>query len=739
MPTAPGMAFALEIDGLTAPTSVMRFAVSEALSEGSTAEVVVGVTEPVDACALVGKKGALRVSADRDAGRWFHGVVLEAEATVRDVDGRGSLRVVLGARALTLKHARDSRIFQKKSVKDIVQAVLDAQGLGEMARWMVTRAPSPRAYVVQYDETDWDFVRRLLQDEGIGFAVRHEESEDTLVFFDDDHGAAPMEGVETLLDRDATQLSENVVWAVRESRAVSFEGVVRRDYDLARPSLDLTAEARAPRDAGHEHYDHPGGYTEAAEGRRRAQAALERLRARCHRVSGESDCYLLEPGRRFAVEGHPRAAINGELVVTSTRHEGAVTTRDGVSEASHVCRWEAKARAAAWRPDGATPAKEASGPVVAWVTTASGEEIHTDDFGRVKVRFPWDRTRPTDDRSSTWLRVGQAMLGGAMMHPRKDFEVIVDHELGERDRPFVSGHVYNVELAVPYALPDNAARTAVQTATTGGGPGSNELRFDDGAGAEEIFLNASKDMTVSIEHDATWHTDHDESVTIGGDHTMSVGTVHQRQVGGARSLSVGGSQSLNVGGSLGENVGGSASTTIGAARMVTVGGDLSEQVQGSLSRTVGGMQCITAIAGFNRNVVGDATTTVGAALIQVCGRSNTSDAGGSRRLLVGAVELIRAKQVSVSCSAAYTETAAAEVIKCGGSRTDTAGGALALSAGGGVSVKAADAVIEAKSSLTVLAGACVIKLSSSGNISIKAAKVDLTGAKTLGQVLHRSN
>jgi len=737
--TAPGMAFALEIDGLAGPASVMRFVAREALSEGSTLEVEVGLSEPVDALPLIGKKASLRLSADRDATRYFHGVVLEADASVRDADGRGSLRALVGARVLTLKHARDSRIFQKKSVQDIVQAVLDGRGLGSMARWMNTRSPSVRAYVVQYDETDWDFVRRLLQDEGIGFAVRHEESEDTVVFFDDDHGTAPMEGVETLLDRASTQLSENVVWDVRETRAVSFEGVVRRDYDLTRPSLDLTAEARAPRDAGHEHYDHPGGFTDVAEGKRRAQEALERLRSRCHRLSGVSDCYLLEPGRRFSVEGHPRASLNGALVVTRTEHEGAVTKRDGVTETSHACRWEAKTREAAWRPDGATPAKETSGPVVAWVTTPSGEEIHTDDFGRVKVRFPWDRSRPTDDRSSTWMRVGQAMLGGAMMHPRKDFEVVVDHELGERDRPFVSGHLYNVELSVPYALPDNATRTSVQTATTGGGPGANEMRFEDGAGEEEIFLNASKDMTVSIERDGVWHTDHDESVTIGGNHSMSVGTVHQRQVGGARTLSVGGSQSLNVGGTLGENVGGSASTTVGAARLLTVGGDLSEQVQGALSRTVGGMQCVTAIAGYNRNVVGSATTKVGAALIEVCGRSNTSDAGGSRKLMVGAVELIRAKQISVSCSAAYTETAAAEVIKCSGSRTDTADAALALSAGGGVSVKASDAVIEAKSSITVLAGACVIKLSSSGAISIKAPKVDLTGAKTLGQVLHRSN
>src|SRR5690606_27271728 len=180
----------------------------------------------------------------------------------------------------------------------------------------------------------------------------------------------------------------------------------------------------------------------------------------------------------------------------------------------------------------------------AFVTGSAGAELHGSERGQSKVRFVWDRSGITDDLSSTWLRVGQFALPGSMVMPRVGFEVLVDFEMGDHDRPMVAGHLYNAEAMPPYALPDEAVKASIQTNTTDGGAGANELRFDDTAGSEELFINASYDQTTDVENDSTTNIQANETVSIGADHSFRVTGRYISSVGGTRALSVGGNQTL---------------------------------------------------------------------------------------------------------------------------------------------------------------------------------------------------
>ncbi len=738
--TLAASAFELTIDGTARGSlGVTSFSVRERMSElfAGSVEAVTARMPQVDA--LPGRRCSLAVHMTDGSSRRWHGVVLEAslDAPRRDLF---RLQVDFGPRASLLRLGRDARAFQKKSAREVAKAVLDGAGLtGAAQQWSVTASLPKRPWVAQYNESDWDFVARLVAEEGIGFFVRNGESAEELVFFDDGGAFTNLDGVSVLVDRDGTALAVDTVTELRDRRRGASDAVVLRDYDFQRPALDLTVREEAPSATGREVYLHPGRYLETAVGRRLARRLLEGLRSGARVMHGDSDVARLEPGRVFTLEGHARAASNGEFLVIGVEHRGSSRRTDDGIAIAYDNSFKAVPRDGGWRPARGPVVPEATGVQVAFVTAPGSEEIHTDASGRVKVRFPWDRSGVTDDQSSHWLRVGQLALGGSMVLPRRGFEVIVDHELGDRDRPYVSGHLYNGDARPPYALPAGAARSAIQSATTPGGGSNNELRFDDTAGAEEVFLDASKDMVVSVENSASFSVAVDESVSIGANHVVQVAANLSANVKTDRALSVGGSQSHDAGGAVSDAVGGSLTHTVGGNLQGTCGGDLSEATTGALTRKVGSMSCVMGIAHAGRKVVGDSSTSVGAAWVEIAAQSRQSQCGGARSETTGGLRLVKAKSYSVSAGAAIVITCAANAVKCGGGRTDGAQGAVVVNAGGGWSVKATGLTLEAKSRLVVRAGACVIQLSSSGKVLFKAPTIDLSGVKALGQITHRSN
>lgn len=727
--------FALSVGGEPLPGWVRGFVITEALSEGFFGEVEVEATEVPDLEEMLSRDASLEVLPGNDEpSRWFHGVVQDVSARV-DEAGIFTLTVTLRDRACAARLGRDHRIFQEKSIPEIVREVLVAAGVPEdRQRWTLRASYAKRPYVVQFGESDFDFAQRLLADEGIPWAVWHEPSGDLFHFWDEPDAVEPVDGEAELSDRRATAGRTNTVAALRERRRGASDAVCLRDYDPAKPAADLTATERAEGSTGREVYLHPGGFRDMGVGRRRAARALERLRALTRVMEGRSDAPQLMPGRWFTLHDHPRASLNGELLVVSIEHRGSsAVDRTGAYENSFV----AIPKATAFRPQAAPPQPVVGGVHLAFVTGPSGQELWGSARGEVKVRFPWDASGRTDDRSSTWLRVGQLALGGPMVIPRVGFEVIVDHELGDLDRPMVAGHLYNGEKPPPYELPAQSVVSSVQTATTAGGPGANELRFNDTAGHEEMFLNASKDLNVGVEHDSAWSVGANATLTVGGNQTARVGSNHAVEVVSDRSVTVGGNQSVDAGADLGDGIGGDLTLSVGGMRQVTVGGDHTEETSGALSRTVGGLQCVTGIAGYARAITGSSQTAVGAVRALVCARSLGSSCGGTRIETVGAIKMVKAKTFAVNCGAAYTQQCAAQTAKVGGARTDSAA-AIVMSVGGGVKLKGADINITGKSKVVLRVGGTTIEVKPA-SVTIQSAKIDLKGVKRLKSMTHKTN
>lgn len=728
------MQFALTVAGEAVAGWVRRFSIREALSEGFAGEIEVETRAPPEFEEMVSRDVSFEVITGSDEpSRWFHGVVEAAAARV-ETAGIYTLSLSIRDRSAAARLGQNHRIFQKQSVPDIVRAVLSEAGVPlDQQRWTLRGSYAPRPYVVQFGEADMAFASRLLFDEGIAWAVWSDEGGDVLHLFDDPSASEPIVGDAVLVDRRATAGRESTVRAMRELRRGASDAVCLRDYDPQRPGADLTARDEAESSTGREVYLHPGGFSDPSVGRQRARRALERLRALTRVMEGHSDALHLTPGRWFEMREHPRAAMNAELMVISVTHEA----RGGDGAMAYENRFVAAPREVAFRPAEGPPKPVVGGVHTAFVTGPSAQELWGSERGEVKARFPWDESGITDDRSSTWLRVGQSPLGGPMVIPRVGFEVLVDHELGELDRPFVTGHLYNGEKMPPYELPGQSVVSSLQTATTAQGGGANEMRFDDTAGFEELFLNASRDMKVGVENDSAWSVGANQSVQVGANRSARVGADCAVEVVGDRTISVGANQSVDAGGDLGDGVGGDLTLSVGATRMVTVGGDHTEETSGSLSRSVGGLQCITGVGGYARVIGGSSQTTVGALRALICARSLGSSCGGTRVETVGAVKMVKAKTLAVSCGAAYSQQCAAQTAKVGGDRTDSAA-AIVVNAGGGVKLKGTDVNITGETKVVLRVGGTSIELTPS-SVTIKSPKIDLKGVKRLKSMNHKTN
>jgi type VI secretion system secreted protein VgrG len=738
MPDARQITYELKLEGHEPEElPVLDFEVREALSDGCTVRVRAACAKLLDGAPLLGKPGSLTVHHGDEAPRHFHGIIARVAAGKAPNDAN-LIDVEIRSRMWLLDLGRDNRIFTKTSARTVIEGILTKVGLPAAKQQWKAKDPPERPHILQREESDLAFVQRLLAREGIGYAIHSDDASESVLFFDDSPSLPVIAGDETLVDKAASGTGVDIVFELRETARTRSDAVMLRDYDPLLPGANLDVHAPASGGgAGREVYRHPGGYKEAAAGKKIAQHDLDALKLAGRTVSGRSDCPRLEAGRRFKVEGHRREKLNAAYVLVGVTHRGNVSEDAEGRHVAYENTFSAVAKEMQVRPPLAE--RPARGLEVAFVTVPGGEEIHVDEFGRVTVRFPWDRSGVKDDKSSNFLRVGQLALGGSMVLPRGDFEVLVDFELGELDRPYVNGHVYNGQSPAPYALPQGATCSSIQTATTSKGGGANEIRFEDSAGSEEIFLNASKDVTISVDNDARFTAGNNETAKVGVNTELKVGTDHYATVTSNRKLQVGATQSINVGGDLSETVGKTCDVQVGAARKVQCGGDHAENTTGTLTRTVGALQSVTGIKGVGRKIVGDSKVSAGAAWLETVGRSRGSEVKGSRTETVGALKLIKAKQVSVSCGATLTVNAAAEIVTCGGNRADGADGALAITAGGGLSVKAKNITIEGANTLVMILGACVIRLASSGKILIKAPTVELKGAKALGQIMHGSN
>jgi type VI secretion system secreted protein VgrG len=599
-------------------------------------------------------------------------------------DGRTRARVAIEPALSALRHGRDTRIFQEKSAAQILEEVLST-GLapyGRELRVETRRAYPPREFTVQYQESDFDFAHRLMEEEGILYFFDQEGGAEILVLIDDPSQHPAMRSATgPLLEYSGTEGDEataekehmRAFHPISQRRATALRS---RHFDWTHPSVIVEAEGPAggetelPHGARHgperEAYVHDepltphayggtyGAHDEAAQARIRR----ERQERDARLYEGRSTSIALAPGHRFDLMSHPRLELNASYVVIEVVEH--LLAHVGLSEAPEAGRYRYLNQVRCldaevpWRPPRERPRPRIHGVQTAIVVGPPGEEVACDEHGRVKVHFHWDRLNGFDPSSSCWIRVMQSWAGkgwGTFVLPRIGMEVVVSFIDGDPDRPLITGCVYNADNPPPYG-PASKNISAFKTNSSLGGGGYNELRFDDSKESEEIYLQGQKDWNTLIKHDHHRDVGHSESQTVAVDRSRSVGNDEAITVGVDRSKSVGNDESVQIGNDLRVQIGNNRSATVVNDDALNVGNNQSVSVAADRSLNVGAG--LSVQVGESRSVMVGQNETVTVALAQAltAGVAQAFSAGASQALSAGAtINLTAGSKITFTCGA----------------------------------------------------------------------------------------
>lgn len=679
----------------------------------------VGFVSPspdIDPLKMLG--GVVSVEGESDPKRWFSGLVSEFRLT-RIEDRLAYYEAGVRPWLWFLGNTTDCHIFQNKSVVDIVKDIFKKYSTAEFDLRLQGSYP-PREYCVQYDETDLDFVQRLLEHEGILYFFEHDEGKHTLVLTDAMSKLKPAPGYEKVPYHFEGQGSRRDVEYITEwipGSSVRPGAYAHTDYDFKKPGADLMAKSAQPfshKLAAGENYRQPGAHLEVGRGDSLAAVRREEIQAVHQRIAAVGTVRGLFSGCTFKLEGFPREDQNQEYLVVSAEYRlfdpGYRSHTDVDSENFKVILGVAPT-ALPYRPPRITPRPIMRGPQTATVVGPSGEEIFTDKYARVKVQFHWDRVGKKDENSSCFVRVSQTWAGsgwGFIQIPRIGQEVIVDFIEGDPDLPIITGRVYNASQMPPYGLPGSATQSGWKSDSSLGGGGYNELMFEDKAGSELVNFQAQKDHNLLIKNDRAKLVQHDQSDRIDHDAKHSVGHNLDEDVGNNKTVKVGVDQTTDIGSNDTETVGANRSLTVMANETIHVVSNSTENIDANHTQTVGIVQ----------------TVSVGAARVDSVGASETRSVGGPQTNTIGATRSVTvgaAQDHSIGASDSWT-IAAAQTVNVGADQSVTVGSAQTFSVGA-----ARSASIAADDSTSVggahsLSVAKDSSISVSGNSSIKVGK-----------------
>ena len=669
--------------------------------------------------------------------RVFHGVVEEARYTGRDL-ALHRYRLRLRPSIHGLQYRVRSRIFQEKTSDAIAKEVLEGAGIAaDVCEWHIEGTYPERPYCTQWKESELAFVLRLLEEEGIFFWFEHTEVDHTIHFGDAvDHHETIAGNVALPVDGVATEDHE-AIWDIVARLTLTHDAVKTRDWEFLTPQAPLEVESG---DEGLRlRYEYPGFYPNQSVGDLRTNTRLEEAVVARDTISGRSNSPRFSGGLKFDLTEVAPAALSATYVLTSVEHlfEGETgAAREARHVGSYTNRFTAIPDSTTFRPRRVTPRPTVSGLESAVVTGPAGEEIHVDEFGRIKVHFYWDRENPVDDTASCWIRFQQLNTTGAMILPRLGWEVHVAFENGDPDRPIAIHKAYNQETLPPYAQPANKTQSALQSSTSPGGGSTNEIRMQDGSGGMEWFMHASKDLNVLVAND--------ENETIGVDASESVGAVLKTVVGASESGSVGGNQAVTVAVDATFETTGAKAEEIGGNDDWGITGNLGIGTSADRTDDIGGLMNVLANK-IDETFNADCSRTVGAAQAIVSATAIAETVGGSKTESVGAAKaVITPADYAENISGVKTLTSGAVTVKTGGDVTYGAKGALALTAAGIIDIKCGGDFKITGSQVRVTAGTAsmkggggTFKLSSSitidpkkfggkgtGALQIKGAKLD---------------
>lgn len=503
---------------------------------------------------MVGKDLCVNIELDGGGKRHISGLVTAARVVGHE--GRSvtyELRMEPWVKLLT--HTSDYKAFQNKTVVDILDEVL-AEYPYPVEKRLVESYPV-RTWQVQYGETDFDFLQRLMQEWGIYWWFEHSEDSHTLVLADaiSAHKACPDSPL-VEWHQEGLKLDKEFIHTITANESLRTGQWVLDDFDFTKPRSLLANTVANPRETGHatyEHYEWPGDYFDKSEGEMLTRIRMEAQRSPGSRVLGGGNIRTLMTGYTFTLENYPTAEVNQEYLLMQT----LLFVQDNAQHSGQdqhftfSTRFELHPTREVFRPQRTVSKPHTKGPQSAIVTGPAGQEIWTDQYGRVKVQFGWDRYGKMDENSTCWIRVSYPWAGkgfGMIQIPRIGQEVLVDFKNGDPDLPIIVGRTYNQDTMPPWGLPGMASQSGIFSHSLYGGPtNGNMLRFDDKTGAEEVKLHAEKDLNTTVKNNETHTVMVDRTKTIIKNETNSIGEDRNTTVTKNDGLSVKLAQTINIG------------------------------------------------------------------------------------------------------------------------------------------------------------------------------------------------
>ncbi|AUY24105.1 type VI secretion system Vgr family protein [Mixta calida] len=602
-----------------------------------------------------------------------------------------------------MRRDKNSRIFQGQTAVQIIHRLLAEYGVqvedrlsGSYREW---------EYCVQYQESSFAFISRLMELEGIYYWFRHEADRHVMVLSDAPEAHGPWPGCEAIPyhvtgSGGVTSAAGVSRWALEDSVTPGMYSL--DDYDFRKPNawlLQARQNPASPRPGQTEVFEWPGRFVEHAQGEKYARVRQEEWQAAHRQISGEGTTLCLAPGYTFALLNAPHGQDNGRYLTLWVKYrleENRYASGEG--KTVHHVEFRVLPAEVTYRPAAATPWPKTYGPQTARVVGPQGESIYTDRYGRIKVKFHWDRESAGDETSSCWVRVSSAWAGqgyGGVQIPRVNDEVVIDFINGDPDRPIVTGRVYNEASMPPWSLPAAATQMGFLSRSKDGTPdNANALRFEDRAGEEQVWIHAERNMDTEVENDETHLVGNNRSKTIVGNETTQVKknrtetvdqnetiTIHQN-----RSETVDGNETITVHSNRTETVDKNENIRIGQNQSVTVNGNQTLKVDQAKSETITLASMLNVGLAQNTNIGGAYMLNVGAGWVTTVGAMQMHNVGLKYSL--------------------------------------NAGRDITLDAG-------TTAEVSAEEKITLVCGESMIILEQNGTITLSANKIKLVGEKVI--------
>lgn len=683
----------------------------------------------------VGTKIAVEFNSG-DQLRYFSGIVGEIEQglTINDDDRpTAQYRLKIYPSLWLLKFTQDCQIFQNHSAIQIIKQVLEDNGVERISDKTATCGQTVREYCVQYRESSFNFISRLMEEEGIFYYFEHNEDGETLVLTDDSLSAptATAESL-TMVKGFAQEPNFNQIISLTIAHQVVANGFSQADYNFETASVKLFSIASGQGQGGMI-YNYPGIYKISDDGDALATNRVQELEWFKETVRGESTCSLFAPMYAMAVTGHPRAEANNTYVLYKVHHD--INLMVSPNQFIYKNYYEAFPADVPFRPKCETVKPIIASTQTAIVTGKEDEEIWCDEYGRIKVKFHWDQSDVTDEKSSCWIRVAQLWASsgwGGLWTPRVGMEVVVTFLEGDPDRPLITGCVYNSDNMPPYAS-DQPTKSTIRSNTTKESTGFNEIRFEDLKDSEEIFIHAQKDHNTVVEDNRTLKINDgdDTSDIMAGDRIVTLHAEDRDEKppnrGNDTLTLTKGSRRIYLNAEGEEQGDHLLELTKGDATLhITKGNHVINLDEGDQNMTVVGNVTHTVSKDYNLTIEGSLTITVTKGIVIKSGEDIELAAGGNIKLSAGSdISLDATKSVFIEALNSVSAEAGIDVsAKAGAGLSLTAAGALEIS-GDNITAKGTSG-ITLKSDTTLTADAAAsAKVTAAGTLDLKGAIVNI--------------